>query len=68
MPKKYSHVFSLAFTVDSNNEGENVTKDELLIGLRRRLAGLERNPVEILEACGLPEETEVNNVDERARD
>jgi hypothetical protein len=51
----YSHVFCIAFTVNSPHEGENVTAAELWDALRERL----RMPHdEIIEACGLPVETE----------
>lgn len=52
---EYSHVFEIAFTVNSPHDGENVTATELWVALRDRL----RMPHdEILEACGLPVETE----------
>lgn len=56
MSKKYSHAFQLAFTVESDNEGEDVTNQELLTGLTKRLADLIECD-EIDEACGLPIDT-----------
>jgi hypothetical protein len=51
---KYSHVFSIAFTVQSDAEGETVTADELWAGIHARLV---MPYEEIIEACGLPEDT-----------
>jgi len=42
MTKKYSHVFSIAFTVESNHDAESVTGNELRAGLRKRLDDLNR--------------------------
>jgi hypothetical protein len=51
---KYSHVFSIAFTVESDADGQSVSADELWAGIHARLV----MPYgEILEACGLPEDT-----------
>jgi hypothetical protein len=51
---KYSHVFSIGFTVESDADGESVTADELWMGIRARLV---MPYEEIVEACGLPEDT-----------
>lgn len=51
---KYSHVFSIAFVVESDHDSVSVAADELWEGLHARLV----MPYgEILEACGLPEDT-----------
>ncbi len=51
---KYSHVFSIAFTVESDADGQSVSADELWAGIHAQLV----MPYgEILEACGLPEDT-----------
>lgn len=52
---KYNHAFDIAFEVITDNEGENVTADELRQGLRNRLNGMSDD--EIIEACGLPFDT-----------
>ena len=53
----YNHAFSIGFEVVSEHDGENVTAEELLEGLRRRLEDLEESGDEIIEACGLPFDT-----------
>jgi len=55
--KKYNHLFGLGFTVNSDNDGENVTADELLAAMEQRVHYLRQHRGEILEACGLPEDT-----------
>jgi len=54
---KYNHAFTIAFTVISDNDGEHVTKQELVAGVLRRVADLVENGDEIIEACGLPFDT-----------
>jgi hypothetical protein len=54
MPK-YSHAFDIAFEIPSDNEGKDVTAQELRQGLERRLAGMGDD--EFIEACGLPFDT-----------
>jgi|GEM_PF-6754227 len=49
-----NHALTIAFTVRSENDGENITKQELIAGLKKRISDLERNGDEIIEACGLP--------------
>jgi hypothetical protein len=53
---KYNHMFTIAFSFVSPNDGENVTADELREGLRKRLLDL-AGADEIIEACGLPHDT-----------
>jgi hypothetical protein len=50
-PMKYNHMYDVAFTIESNNEEENVTVDELIEGVEKRLVQLksERD----IEAYGL---------------
>jgi len=51
--KKYNHVFDIAFSVESNNEWENVTADELRAALMNRANNLfKSDDAEVLEACG----------------
>ena len=48
---KYSHVVSIAFTVETDADGESVAADELWAGIYARLV----IPYgEIIEVCGLP--------------
>lgn len=54
---KYNHAFDIAFTVETDNDGEAVTAAELFAGLEARIAALRSNPDEIIEACGLPFDT-----------
>lgn len=56
-PKRYSHAFTIAFSVISEHEGGDVTVDELRFGLLNRLLDMEKNPGEIIEACGMPYDT-----------
>jgi len=59
-PVAYNHAFRIAFTVVSRNSADQVTADELFAGLDRRLREMTREPGydEIVEACGLPFETD----------
>ena len=55
---KYNHAFDIAFSIETDNNGENVTAKELKAGLAKRLADLlASDDVEIIEACGLPFDT-----------
>ena len=59
---KYNHAFTIAFSVESDNDGENVTAKELKAGLAKKTSEfLTSNDVEILEACGLPYDTYEND-------
>lgn len=37
---KYNHMYDVAFTIETNNEESNVTVDELIEGLEKRLVQL----------------------------
>ncbi len=50
--KYYQHAFDLGFLVMSENPNGEATNEEILEGLRRRIAFLEANPNEIQEAVG----------------
>jgi hypothetical protein len=51
--KKYNHAFDFAFEVWSHEEDyTKITREQILAGLKARVARLEANPEEILEACG----------------
>ena len=51
--ERYNHAFTLAFSLNSNNDGDNVTAKELLKALKLRVTELETTG-EIIEAVGLP--------------
>ena len=57
--KKFNHAFELAFSLDTDNPGDEVTKEELLKALKRRVQELETTG-EIIEAVGLPYDTYEN--------
>lgn len=54
--KKFNHIFTIAFSVDTDNDGENVTKEELMDSLRAKVSELEQTG-EIEDMVGLPIET-----------
>jgi len=60
--KYYNHAFDIGFTVMSTNPDGEATNEEILTGLRRRLASLEANPDELQEAvnCYDPSEESYN--------
>lgn len=51
-PVKYNHALDLGFTVVSDHNADTLTSEEILAGLRYRLEELEKDPGQILEACG----------------
>lgn len=54
---KHNHLFGLGFELESFNNGGNVTAKELLTAMERRVRYLRAHPGEILEACGLPDDS-----------
>jgi hypothetical protein len=63
--KKFNHAFDIAFSIESDNVGEEVTAAELKAGLAKRLADLlASDDVEIIESCGLPYDTYENEMEE----
>jgi len=60
--KKFNHVFSLVFSLDSDNDGENITETELFDAIENRISILKKcgSNSEINEAFGLPDETHEN--------
>ena len=59
--KKYNHAFSIAFSIESDNDAENVTNKELLKGLIRRIHMiLQEEEGDFIECCGLPFDTYEN--------
>jgi hypothetical protein len=57
--KAFDHEFSVYFSVKSDNPGEEVTEEELIEALSQRLEEFRANKGLALEACGLPEQTEI---------
>jgi len=58
MPK-FNHMFTIAFEVKSDHNGPDVTGKELKKALQKRLDNL--SETEMAEACGLPDETELED-------
>jgi len=52
----YSHQYGIAFSITTMHAADEVTKDELLAGLRLRYTELTINQA-IVEACGAPADT-----------
>jgi hypothetical protein len=59
--KKYNHAFTVGFSIESDNDGDDITIDELWQGLEARLSDLRANRKEIGEACGVPFDTYEND-------
>ena len=53
----YNHAYDIAFSLNSKNEDEKVTAEELIFALKKRITDLEKNGDEIIEACGKPFDT-----------
>jgi len=53
----YNHAFTIAFSLETNAKGGEVTADELLKALQERLNDLQEHPEQIIEAVGLPYDT-----------
>lgn len=60
--KIYNHAFSIAFSLNTDYEGDKVPAHELIAALEDRLKDLKLNPDEILEAVGLPYDTYENDI------
>ena len=53
--KKYNHAFTIGFSIESDNEGGEVTASELLEGLRKRYESMMSDgDQDIVECCGMP--------------
>ncbi len=65
MAKKFNHAFDIAFSIESDNPGDEVTAEELIDGLERRLRHLRANGDEIIEACGKPFNSYENETGEK---
>ena len=57
----YNHMFTVAFTVITKNDGESVTREELREGLLQRIKDLDSSPAEWTEACGYPVDTYIED-------
>ena len=59
--KKYNHAFTIAFIVDSDNDDNEITADELIQGVLNRLSSIMKTgKEEMLEACGAAFDTYEN--------
>jgi hypothetical protein len=52
--KLYNHAYEIAFSIYSDNLPSKVTAQEIVAGLRARLAEFNRDPEYIHECVGLP--------------
>ena len=60
--KLYNHAFTIAFSLDTDHEGDKVPAHEILFALQQRVRDLANNPDEILEAVGLPYDSYENDI------
>lgn len=60
--KIYNHAFTIAFSVNTDYEGDKVPAHELIAALEERLKDLKNNPNEIIEATGIPYDTYENDI------
>jgi len=58
--KKYNHAYTVAFSIDTDHEPDEVTVDELLEGMYRRVDQLAHCRQEVQESCGPPYDTYAN--------
>ncbi|HEC64776.1 MAG TPA: hypothetical protein ENI23_05760 [bacterium] len=58
--KKYNHAFDIAFSIESDNDRENVTEKELLNALLKKVEELKADPKLIIECASLPFDTYEN--------
>jgi hypothetical protein len=61
LPKKFNHMFDIAFTLENANPNGEATAEELLAALEKRIAYF-KNPQhhsELLESCGYCDSFEV---------
>jgi len=56
---KFNHAVTVGFVVENDSEEGNLTKDEILHGVMRRLLLLLENPVEFAECCEVYDTYEV---------
>jgi hypothetical protein len=48
---RYNHAVTIVFTVENDSEEGELTKDEIIAGIVRRLHLLMENPCEFAECC-----------------
>jgi len=58
----YNHAFTLAFSVETANDAENVSEAEIRSGLLKRLADID--DYELVEAVGMPHDTYETTLEE----
>ena len=59
--KKYNHAYTIAFSINTDNESKDVTALELVSGILNRVSDITSSDIsEIHEACGLPFDTYEN--------
>lgn len=51
-PKRYNHVYTIAFSVNTDNLNDEVTAAELIDGLQQRLNDMRESDDEMIAACG----------------
>lgn len=54
---RFSHMYTIAFDVNSNHEAKDIEEHEILAAMAGRLQDMIANKGEMFEAVGLPEET-----------
>jgi hypothetical protein len=54
---RFSHMYTIAFDVNSHHQAKDIEENEILAALAGKLQDMIANKGEIFEAVGLPEET-----------
>lgn len=62
---RYNHAFSIAFSVETANDAENVSSSEIRAGVLKRLADI--GDFELVEAVGMPFDTYEVTLDDALR-
>lgn len=60
MPK-WNHAIDVAFEIETDNDANNITVEEMLAGMRKRLEYLESHPTEAKEAFGVFDTFEIDS-------
>lgn len=61
LSKRLNHAYTIAFSVETDNDKMNVTNEELLHALKKRVSEIESgHDCDMIEACGLPFDTYEN--------
>ena len=53
--KKFNYVFHVQFSVESDSEVADLTKEEMINALQKRVDHLKEKGDKVFEACGSPE-------------